>query len=110
MTDKVLYQQDGQIVTITLNDPAMRNPISERETVDAIVAAIERLNQDGTARVRDSDGCRNRVQFGGRFARDEGGVRCAGGTAFADVAVLQVWDTASFLWRSRSWMCRSSRP
>ena len=51
MTDKVLYQQDGPIVTITLNDPAMRNPISERETVDAIVAALERLNQDRTARV-----------------------------------------------------------
>ena len=51
MTDKVLYQQDGQIVTITLNDPAMRNPISERETVDGIVAALERLNQDNTARV-----------------------------------------------------------
>jgi len=28
MTDKVLYQQDGHIVTITLNDPGKRNPIS----------------------------------------------------------------------------------
>ncbi|MBV8868766.1 MAG: enoyl-CoA hydratase, partial [Acetobacteraceae bacterium] len=36
MTDKVLYQQDGGIVTLTLNDPAMRNPISERGAVDAI--------------------------------------------------------------------------
>ena len=51
MTDKVLYEQDGPIVTITLNDPAMRNPISETEMVDGIVAAIERLNRDKTARV-----------------------------------------------------------
>src|SRR6195952_235692 len=65
MTDKVLYQQDGQIVTITLNDPAMRNPISERETVDAIVAAIERLNQDGTARVAILTGAGTAFSSGG---------------------------------------------
>src|SRR5476651_1129977 len=65
MTDKVLYRQDGQIVTITLNDPAMRNPISERETVDAIVAAIERLNQDATARVAILTGAGNAFSSGG---------------------------------------------
>ena len=68
MTDKVLYQQDGAIVTITLNDPAMRNPISEAEMVDAIVAALERLNQDGSARVGDPDRGRDRVQFRRRSA------------------------------------------
>jgi enoyl-CoA hydratase/carnithine racemase len=65
MTDKVLYQQDGQIVTITLNDPAMRNPISELETVDAIVTAIERLNQDGTARVAILTGAGSAFSSGG---------------------------------------------
>src|ERR1700712_774762 len=65
MSDKVLYQQDGQIVTITLNDPAMRNPISERETVDAIVAAIEQLNQDGTARVAILTGAGSAFSSGG---------------------------------------------
>jgi enoyl-CoA hydratase/carnithine racemase len=65
MTDKVLYRQDGQIVTITLNDPGMRNPISERETVDAIVAAIERLNQDGTARVAILTGAGTAFSSGG---------------------------------------------
>src|SRR3984957_11207547 len=65
MTDKVLYQQDGQIVTITLNDPALRNPISERETVDAIVGAIERLNQDNTARVAILTGAGSAFSSGG---------------------------------------------
>ena len=65
MTDKVLYQQDGQIVTITLNDPAMRNPISERETVDGIVAALERLNQDNTARVAILTGAGTAFSSGG---------------------------------------------
>jgi 1,4-dihydroxy-2-naphthoyl-CoA synthase len=81
MTDKVLYQQDGQIVTITLNDPAMRNPISERETVDAMVAAIERLNQDGSARV--AAGAERRSTTNSVF----NGSR----------------------WRSKSWTCRSLR-
>ena len=46
MSDKVLWQQDGPIVTLTLNDPAMRNPISEKEMVDAIVDSLDRLNQE----------------------------------------------------------------
>jgi enoyl-CoA hydratase/carnithine racemase len=65
MSDKVLYQQDGQIVTITLNDPAMRNPISERETVDAVVAALERLNQERTARVAILTGAGTAFSSGG---------------------------------------------
>ncbi|WP_428486365.1 crotonase/enoyl-CoA hydratase family protein [Rhodopila sp.] len=65
MTDKVLYQQDGAIVTITLNDPAMRNPISERETVDGIVEAIERLNQDGSVRVAILTGAGSAFSSGG---------------------------------------------
>ena len=65
MSDKVLYRQDGPIVTITLNDPAMRNPISERETVDALVAAIERLNQDNSARVAILTGAGTAFSSGG---------------------------------------------
>ena len=38
MTEHVLYDQQGGIVTLTLNDPARRNPISERAMVDAIIA------------------------------------------------------------------------
>jgi enoyl-CoA hydratase/carnithine racemase len=65
MSDKVLYQQDGQIVTITLNDPAMRNPISERETVDAIVDALERLNRDTSVRVAILTGSGSAFSSGG---------------------------------------------
>lgn len=65
MSDKVLYEQDGAIVTITLNDPAMRNPISERETVDAIVGAIERLNESSTARAAILTGAGSAFSSGG---------------------------------------------
>jgi len=65
MTDKVLYQQDGAIVTITLNDPGMRNPISEREMVDGIVDALERLNEDGSVRVAILTGAGSAFSSGG---------------------------------------------
>ncbi len=72
MTDKVLYQQDGGVVTLTLNDPAMRNPISERETVDAIVDALRRLNADPSVRVGILTGAGSAFSSGGdlRAMRD----------------------------------------
>lgn len=72
MTDKVLYQQDGAIVTLTLNDPKMRNPISERATVDAIVQALERLNADHSVRAAILTGAGSAFSSGGdlRAMRD----------------------------------------
>ena len=46
MPDLILYEQDGAIVTLTLNRPELRNPISDADMVDALVAALERLNGD----------------------------------------------------------------
>jgi enoyl-CoA hydratase/carnithine racemase len=65
MTEKVLYEQDGPIVTLTLNDPAMRNPISEKEMVDAIVNSLDRLNQDGSVRVAILTGAGTAFSSGG---------------------------------------------
>lgn len=77
MTDKVLYEQDGPIVTITLNDPKMRNPISEREMVDGIVDALERLNEDTSVRVAILTGAGKAFSSGGDLTkmRDDFGVR-----------------------------------
>ncbi len=77
MTDKVLYQQDGPIVTITLNDPGMRNPISERDMVEGIVDAIDRLNADTSVRVAILTGAGSAFSSGGdlRKMRDDFGVR-----------------------------------
>ncbi len=46
MTDAVLYEQDGGIVTLTLNRPEKRNPISERDVVDGLVAGLGRIGAD----------------------------------------------------------------
>ena len=71
-TDKVLYQQDGPIVTLTLNDPGMRNPISEKDTVDAIVDALARLNADASVRAAILTGAGTAFSSGGdlRAMRD----------------------------------------
>ena len=51
MTDYVLYEQDGPIVILSLNLAEKRNPISEMAMVDAIVASLERIQNDDTVRV-----------------------------------------------------------
>jgi enoyl-CoA hydratase/carnithine racemase len=38
MSDAVLYEREGGIVTLTLNRPEKRNPISEHDVVDGLVA------------------------------------------------------------------------
>ncbi|MGE0221952.1 MAG: crotonase/enoyl-CoA hydratase family protein [Acetobacteraceae bacterium] len=77
MTDKVLYQQDGPIVTLTLNDPKMRNPISERDMVEGIVGALERLNEDTSVRVAILTGSGSAFSSGGDLTkmRDDFGAR-----------------------------------
>jgi len=75
MTDKVLYQQDGPIVTLTLNDPAMRNPISEMEMVDAIVDSLDRLNQDGSVRVAILTGAGSAFSSGGDLRKMQSGAQ-----------------------------------
>src|ERR1035437_9663327 len=77
MTDTVLYKQDGAIVTITLNMPEIRNPISEREVVDALVEYLDRMNADSSVRVGILTGAGSAFSSGGnvRKMRDEAETR-----------------------------------
>lgn len=45
MSDAVKYEQDGPVVTLTLNEPDTRNAISP-EMIDAIVSYVARINAD----------------------------------------------------------------
>lgn len=45
MTDAVLFERDGNVVTLTLNEPETRNAISPA-VVDALVAHVETINAD----------------------------------------------------------------
>lgn len=50
MEDAVLYRQDGAIVTLTLNRPDQRNPVSEPDMVTPLVAALARVQADASVR------------------------------------------------------------
>lgn len=50
MSDYVTYDQDGPIVTLTLNAPDKRNAISTFADCDAVVAAVHRVNRDRSVR------------------------------------------------------------
>lgn len=51
MNDAVLYEADAGIVTLTLNRPEKRNPVSESDVVEGLVAALARAQADATVRV-----------------------------------------------------------
>lgn len=46
MTSPLLIEQQGTVLTITLNQPERRNPISDQTMVDALIAAIEKADAD----------------------------------------------------------------
>lgn len=50
MNDYVTYQQDGAVVTLTLNAPDRRNAISTFADCDAVVDAVRRVNADRAVR------------------------------------------------------------
>ena len=43
---KVLLDKDGRVATVTLNDPDRRNPMSDPEMIEAIVAAVTDVQND----------------------------------------------------------------
>jgi 2-(1,2-epoxy-1,2-dihydrophenyl)acetyl-CoA isomerase len=65
MSDILLYQQDGAVVTLTINRPALRNAVSDRDMVDALVDAAERLNRDHSVRAAILTGAGTAFSSGG---------------------------------------------
>ncbi len=65
MKSPIIYQEKAGIVTITLDRPALRNPISEPEVVDALVDALARLQADRSARVGILTGSGSAFSSGG---------------------------------------------
>lgn len=68
MSDAVLYEIDDEgIVTLTLNRPDLRNPISDPEMVEALVATLARLDADPAARVAILTGAGKGFSSGGNI-------------------------------------------
>ncbi len=64
---QLLESRDGGIVTLTLNRPADRNPISDQEVVDALAEALVRLDSDDSIRVIILTGAGSAFSSGGNL-------------------------------------------
>ncbi len=51
MSEFLKYEQDGAVVTLTMNAPELRNALTGNAAVDEFVAAVERINADTRVRV-----------------------------------------------------------
>jgi enoyl-CoA hydratase/carnithine racemase len=80
MTDLVLAERDGAVLTLTLNQPDRRNPISDNDMVDALLDAIGAADRDVSIRVVILTGAGTAFSSGGdvkKMALGGGGVRDA---------------------------------
>jgi len=76
MTDSVLYEQEGHVVVLTLNRHETRNAISEDYMVDALVAAVKKINADASVRCVILTGAGSAFSSGGNIKdmRDKKGM------------------------------------
>lgn len=65
MSEPLLFAQDGAVVTLILNRPETRNPISDPDMIAAIEDACTRINRDGSVRVLILTGAGSAFSSGG---------------------------------------------
>ncbi|MDP9090243.1 MAG: crotonase/enoyl-CoA hydratase family protein [Pseudomonadota bacterium] len=69
MTDLVLYDCNEGIATLTLNQPQLRNPISDPEVIDALLMRLQQLENDPLARVAILTGSGSAFSAGGNIKK-----------------------------------------
>ena len=76
MSDKLLYQQDGHVVTLTFNMPDTLNALTDADLCDALVAAVERIGADQSVRAAILTGAGKAFSSGGnlKHMRDKTGM------------------------------------
>lgn len=68
MQDAVLYDAaPNGVVTLTINRPELRNPISDAEVVDGLLAVLQRIEADPTVRVAILTGAGKAFSSGGNI-------------------------------------------
>jgi len=67
MTEKLRYDQDGHVVTLTFNMPDTRNALTDMDLCAAIVAAMQRIDRDQTVRCAIVTGAGKAFSSGGNL-------------------------------------------
>lgn len=71
MSDFLKYEQDGHIVTLTMNEPERRNPLTGNTAVQEFLAAVDRIQDDRSVRAVVITGSGSAFSSGGNV-RDMG--------------------------------------
>lgn len=76
MTEALLYEQDGGVVTLTINLPEERNALSGDDIFDAFLDAADRINKDNSVRCVILTGAGKAFSAGGnvKHMRDKDGM------------------------------------
>ncbi len=69
MTDAVLEENADGIVTLTLNRPEQRNPISDEDVLETLIAALARLDADNATRAIIITGAGSAFSSGGNLKK-----------------------------------------
>ncbi|MCB1972322.1 MAG: crotonase/enoyl-CoA hydratase family protein [Geminicoccaceae bacterium] len=67
MSGKLLVEQDGHTVIITLNIPELRNPLTDHDLCNEIVATMDRITADQSVRVAIVTGAGKAFSSGGNL-------------------------------------------
>jgi enoyl-CoA hydratase/carnithine racemase len=80
MSEPVRYEQNGNVLTLTLNRPETRNSLTEMDMVDALVGCLERAQGDMSVRAIVLTGAGTAFSSGGniKHMRDDVGTFAGG--------------------------------
>jgi enoyl-CoA hydratase/carnithine racemase len=67
MANFLLYEQQGHIVTLTMNEPERRNPLTGNTAVPDFLAAIDRIEDDRSVRAVIITGAGSAFSSGGNI-------------------------------------------
>ncbi|CAI10692.1 probable enoyl-CoA hydratase (plasmid) [Aromatoleum aromaticum EbN1] len=71
MNDDILYRQKGHVVTLTMNQPEQRNPLTGNRIVEGFLDAIDRIQQDQSVRAVIVTGAGSAFSCGGNIKEME---------------------------------------
>ncbi|MFP5462536.1 MAG: crotonase/enoyl-CoA hydratase family protein, partial [Gammaproteobacteria bacterium] len=83
MSEFVKYEQDGAVVTLTLNDPDARNALSTQAQWDAVVDACQRVRRDQSVNCVILTGAGSAFCAGGNVKDMKNKSGIAGGSPYA---------------------------
>ena len=72
MTDPILYETRDHIAILTFNRPEKRNPISDPDMIEALIATLDRMERDHEVRVAILTGAGKGFSSGGDVRKMDG--------------------------------------